>query len=428
MLWRFWVWLLLAGVLAGGTEAAVRVRVISRAVFLAAPGLGVGIMANSAYTRPTGDDVLCRWATISRSDTCDTGGQRFSSDNGRTWGAPTPIVLGETRTAGTFRRHLRAMAVEPGSGAFLTFRTEGVLPSDHPLEGLKQWAIFYTVSLDGGRTDVVDEQIVCAGPGYDAEHPLPGIRRGKSSYMLGDLTCMPLTLPDGTVLLPCQVTPTNADDEYVNPGAGFTFHDALVLRGRWGADHRLQWEASARVKGDPARTTRGLFEPTLGLLADGSVLMVMRGSNDGKPNLPGYRWQARSTDGGRTWSAPAPWTFHDGTAFSSPSACSLLLRHSSGTLFWIGNIAPANPKGNGPRYPLVIGVVDAKTGLLVRDSVTVIDTRGPDDAATLTLSNFGAREDRRTGEILIHLSRLGADAKDFWHADALVYRVGVEGR
>ncbi len=406
----------------------ISVRLISQETFLPAPAPDSGVIAYTAYTRAEGDELLCRASYGSRSDTVDQACERRSADNGRTWSKATPIVTGETRAGGTFRRHLRAMAVDPGTGRFLTFRTEGVLPTDHPLEGMKQWAIHYTVSEDGGRTNLVDEQIVLAGAEYSPAHPLPGIYRGKSSYMLGDLTCLPLTLPDGTILLPCQVTPTDRDGNYQKRGAGFTYHDVLVLRGRWQADGRIAWEASARIVGDPVKTTRGLIEPTLGQLADGSLLMVMRGSNDANPTLPGYRWSARSTDGGRTWSAPKPWTYTDGKPFFSPSACSQLLLHSSGALFWLGNIAPVNPTGNSPRYPLVIAQVDRQTGLLLRETVTVIDTRGPKDSATVTLSNFSAREDRRTGEILVHLTRLGSDAANFWHAEARVYRLAVEGR
>ena len=38
-------------------------------------------------------------------------------------------------------------------------------------------------------------------------------------------------------------------------------------------------------------------------------------------------------------------TYADGGDFYSPSACSQLVLHSSGRLFWIGNIAPQNPNG-----------------------------------------------------------------------------------
>src|SRR5262249_54412976 len=149
---------------------------------------------------------------------------------------------------------------------------------------------------------------------------------------------------------------------------------ALVLHGRWhGA--RLTWRAAEPVKGDPQRCSRGMDEPTLARLADGRLLMLLRGSNAGKPSLPGYRWMSWSSDGGWHWSTPEPWTYTGGQPFFSPSACSQLLRHSNGRLYWIGHITPANPRGNRPRYPVVLGALDETSGLLIRDTVIPIDDR-----------------------------------------------------
>jgi hypothetical protein len=96
----------------------------------------------------------------------------------------------------------------------------------------------------------------------------------------------------------------------------------------------------------------------------------------------------------------------------------------------MGNISRANSNGNAPRYPLVLAEVDRRTGLLIRNTVTVIDDRKPGESETLTLSNFCVREDRGTADLLLHMTRLfakPADArKQDWNADALLYRVAVE--
>jgi hypothetical protein len=119
-----------------------------------------------------------------------------------------------------------------------------------------------------------------------------------------------------------------------------------------------------------------------------------------------------------------PWTYDDGSKFFSPSACSQLLRHPSGRLFWLGNITPENPRGNRPRYPLVMGEVDRVSGLLRRTSVRTIDTLQQGEDPVLSLSNFYARVDRRTHEIAIHMTRLFA-RPDEWSGDAYLYRVPV---
>ncbi|MEO7653659.1 MAG: sialidase family protein, partial [Bryobacteraceae bacterium] len=184
------------------------------------------------------------------------------------------------------------------------------------------------------------------------------------------------------------------------------------------------WEMSDVVKGDPARVTRGMDEPTLEFLEDGRLLMILRGSNDKNPQLPSRRWMAYSSDGGRRWTKPEPWTYDDGQPFFSPSACSQLVRHSSGRLYWFGNITPENPRGNRPRYPFIVGEVDRRTGLLKRSGVRGVDTLQPGEDPVLTLSNFYAREDRRTREFALHLTRLFAHPKD-WAGDAYLYRIAV---
>jgi hypothetical protein len=93
-------------------------------------------------------------------------------------------------------------------------------------------------------------------------------------------------------------------------------------------------------------------------------------------------------------------------------------------LFWIGNITPVNPKGNRPRYPLILGEAGRRTGLLLKSSIRTVDDRRPDEDEILTLSNFYAREDRETKEIVVHMTRLFA-FHDGWEGDALLYRIPV---
>jgi hypothetical protein len=171
-----------------------------------------------------------------------------------------------------------------------------------------------------------------------------------------------------------------------------------------------------------------MIEPTVAELDDHRLLMVMRGSNDKNPQAFGGKWASFSDDAGRTWTAPRLWTYVDGAPFHSPSACSQLVAHSSGRLFWLGNITPTNPAGNRPRYPFVIGEVDRRSGLLRKETVAIIDDRGPGDGELLSLSNFFAREDRETHELVLHMSRQGAKStskKADFTADAFLYRIGV---
>jgi hypothetical protein len=400
-------------VMAAPPKARVR-----RELFLKAPGKGVAVMCNAYYTRRQGGEMLSIEQRFSRSDTVDVAMYRRSTDYGRTWSQPEARVRGEKRAGGMWRLHPRGPWVEPRTGRLIEFWVEGVLPSDDPLEGMRQWNVHYRVGLDGAS-----KQVIHIGHEYDAAHPLPGVWTGKNSVMIGDNPSRPISRRDGAILLPVVVSPLGSGGKLYNPTGGYTYHDAVILIGRW-KGNELAWEASERIAGDPERVTRGMDEPTLATLDDGRILCVLRGSNDSRPHYPAHKWAAWSSDGGVRWTKPVPWTYTSGERFFSPSSCSQLLEHSSGRIFWLGNINPENPRGNRPRYPFVIGEVDRRSGLLAADSVRVVDDREPGDDAILTLSNFFAREDRRTKEVALHMSRLFA-FKDGWVGDGMLYRIAV---
>jgi hypothetical protein len=405
--------------------------VVSRETFSAAPRPGVAASGATYYTEATGGRLMGIAGFTSRSDTTEAAQVRFSDDDGQTWGEPTDWPTRFDHPDGTGRRHPRGGYVDTPTGRYITVWTEGVLPTDEPLEGMRQWKLHYSVSEDGGRNNRIEAQIIHQGSDYDAVRHLPGVEVGKNCVMIGDLGQRPLTRSDGTLLVPVQSSPAGPDGVYHNPGAGFTYTDCLLLLGSWRADGDLDWTASQRVVGNPERTTRGLIEPTIAELDDGSILMVMRGSNDVRPDWPGHKWCCRSHDGGLGFGPAQPWTYDDGQPFFSPSACSQLIPLADGRLLWMGNISAENPRGNSPRYPLILGEVDRKSGCLLRQSVSTIDDRTDDESPFLTLSNFYAREDRSNGDLLLHLSRYFSrdfrrDGSTDWSADALLYRIALD--
>ena len=391
-------------------------RPIRREVFRASPRAGVAVMAFAWYTDAKRNHLMSIEQHWTRSDTIDVAYVRHSRDNGRTWSDPVERKTGERTPQGMLRRHLRGGWVEPRSGKFIEIWNEGVLETDDPLEGLRQWGIYYRVGAD-------PRVRVARAAGHTEAHPFPRVWRGKNSVMLGDSGYNSVTLGDGTILLPVTVAPLDAAGKLYNPAGGYTHHDAAVLRGRW-RGREIEWEMSAPIQGDPSRVTRGMDEPSIARLEGKRLMLVMRGSNDKRPADAAYKWVSYSVDDGRAWTAPVPWTYTDGGAFFSPSACSQLVPHSSGRLFWLGNVTPENPRGNRPRYPLVIGEVERSSGRLLRETVRVVDDKQPDDDALLTLSNFYAREDRESKEIALHMTRLFALSSG-WRGDAFLYRIPV---
>lgn len=421
------------------TVQAKKIELKARHLFLASPEQGVAMQANAYATTLQGNKLLSFHTHLLISDTMHATWTRFSEDSGVTWSEAEPWHTWEKQDEGTLRRHYRSGYVDAASGRFILFRNEALMPNDDVDEWQTHATLHYAVSFDEGRTFPVDEQIIDHRPGHDAAHPLPRVWRGHNTAMLGDWSCLPITLSDGSLLLAPSITPVDDNRKYINPGGGYTYHDVGLLRGEWRADGGLRWEQIATVCGDPARSTRGMDEATLGLLADGRILMVMRGSNDVKRTVQGYRWYSISADNGYTWSEPAPWVYTNGLPFHSPSSCSQLLQHSSGALFWLGNICPDNPYAGLPRYPFVIAQVHSETGLLMQKTATIVDDREPHEAVGTMFSNFYAREDVITGEIVLHMSRLYTKPKpgdefhfDSWHpemldftSDAYEYRLRV---
>ena len=132
---------------------------------------------------------------------------------------------------------------------------------------------------------------------------------------------------------------------------------------------------------------------------------IRTGSTGTQSDKAGTQQRSFSSDNGRTWTGPEPWRAEDRKLFFSPSGCSQLLPHSSGRLFWLGNVCSESPKGSQPRYALVLGEVDTGDRVLRRDTMLVVDDRRPPEHVRLALPNFMAHEDRETGEILLHISR-----------------------
>jgi hypothetical protein len=366
-------------------------RIVSRTVTTNQPGF-----LGAVYAEPRGLRLLAP--------------AKVSDDNGRNW---SPLVWRPDFAAnlphGYRREPVTAVLDRDTRWLVILFNaldTPGLDPNAiEPPIAQQTYYLRYRVSQDGGRTWLVDEPIIQSGA-YDAKHPVAGVWIGTNAIYLGDAGCIPIITRKGRVLVPAQATVVGPDGKLFNPAGGFTYTEAVVLIGTWAKNSRLTWTVSEGVCGDPARTTRGLIEPTLAEFADGRILMVMRGSNGGKSDpkntLPSYKWFSVSKDGGKSWSKPAPWTCEDGKAFFSPSSMSTLFKHSSGRVFWAGNWSPTNCVGNSPRWPLVVGEVDRKSLRLIRGSLLTLDTEQPEDRSQgrLDLSHITLLEDRVSKEII----------------------------
>jgi hypothetical protein len=361
---------------------------------------------------------------------------RYSEDNGKSWSGWAPCAEVDVHRAGDHSWQFFA-PVGPTPGAFDAASGLLVQPyvlvsfGDDPRQiGLSKtnYHLFWRTSADDGRSWSEGRMVKYeAGPDFSPE----AIRSPQfMSANQGVYYYNTLPLKGGGVLFPADgmEIPAAATESSGTPPPYFsaTWRAAepatppllglRIFRGAWdAAAGEYRWEASAPIT-IPRELSGYLAEPWLAELADGRILVDLRGTTVGAtdPNASGRHWYALSADQGRTWSEVREWRYDDGEQFYGPATMGKLLRHSiTKKLYWIGNISATPPQGNLPRYPLYIAEVDESIPALRRSTLTVIDTYDPARHADPKLhtgvqfSNFFAFENRQTHEIELYLSPYG---------------------
>ncbi len=371
----------------------------------------------AAYSTPRGPEMIRLRTEEIKDDITSNYEFSFSKDHGETWSDPVSMESSRQTPNGMFRRmFFNAPFCDPHNGRLLLVGEEGVLPKDNSLDAFMHLYTVYITSDDQGRTWSPSRRVIQRGEGFSAEHPLETVYVGKNASQTANAF---RSRSDGAVIVPMQLSILKDGKLYLPPGA-FTYLDGALLIGHWQPDGSLAWELGGRLHLTPEKSLRGAFEPTIAEFPGNRLLVVLR-ANDG------HKWHAVSKDGGMTWGELRHWTYSDGTPFYSPSSLPLLLKHSDGTVYWFGNITPDKPNGNAPRYPLVVGRVDPESLLLIKESVSTIDTKKDGDSGGLQLSNFHIVEDRRNGDFLLRMTRWDGTASGLGKkvsGSVHLYRIG----
>jgi hypothetical protein len=342
---------------------------------------------------------------------------------------------------------------EPGTARVLHlgFTTPGI---DDTALGSVAYAIWYRISIDGGKTFGALRPVIQPDGRHDLLRPLDGVWIGRNGFNV-DLTNRIIRASNGEIMVPFTAGTLDGDGKPYNPLLSYGYSSVGVLIGRWTDDGRdTTWGVGRWIHADPSQSSRGLAEPAIvELRQPGEFMLVARGSasrhifaqtgvwtgyrnvTPADPAAPRRRWFAISRDSCRTWSAPQPMTYADGGELFSPGSCSTLFRSAlNGRLYWIGNLLP--PADRGPdqsntrqRHWLVIGEVDEASFGLKRQSILTLDARHPIyDSCRMALSNFDVYEDPVTGTVLVCLGR-GDYASGFFAATKTNceswYRIGV---
>lgn len=372
-------------------------------------------IVNTCYCSNHNYKLLQRFSYLTHSDTMGKLFERKSYDNGKTWTEPEVIFKPEKIKNGILRIGEGCLFFDSDREAVLNFSNISIYPENVFSAGVLRFTkIFYQISFDRGEN--FTKLIPLIQKGYSESRPARGVTYGKNSVVIS--FCSPIKVKN-KILLPCQKIPANSD--FSNPF--LIKYQAGCFIGKW-INKKIEWEYSQTVKLSPELSSRGVCEPTIAELEDGKILMVMRGSNAGMRDKPGYKWVCFSEDGGYTWSKPSPFTYSEGGNFFSPATGSLLIRSiKNGNLYWIGNITDKNPDGNRPRYPLVIGIVDEKKRGIVKKSIKIIDSKRKNDSVNVQLSNFRVYQDRVTKEIVLIMARIEEKAPGDLTSPAYEYRI-----
>ena len=360
---------------------------------------------------------------------------RASEDNGRTWSdwqpvrATWPVKDGFSREEGPV-----AWCYDPASDRTVRFVFQRYLAGEGAEAIQRLWRTgkqtffdhnLWQVSDHDGINWSVPQQLRYEDGPFLAPGASPTEEYLRTNQMYGSYGA--IATREGTIIYPAAGVPMEIADR----GQKEVVDGVLCFIGKWNAAERAYaWEVSEPVAVPHRISGRGLAEPAIAELADGRLLLEMRGSTlaiqkewKGKTESPGRRWISLSEDGGRTWSAVTDLRYDTGEQFYSPSTLAMLLRHSrTGKLYWFGNITPTPPEGNLPRYPLYVAEVEETIPALKKDTLTVIDDYDPEhDSPKIQFSNFKLLEDRETGEIELYMTRYGERAEHWLHAAAYKY-------
>jgi len=384
---------------------------VSRSVYLHPQAANRALFQlHTCYVETKGERLLQMLSELEGSDLFSTIYRRSSADNGCTWSPiepvyqPSPLPNGNSSRQGEM-----ALFLSERTGRLYRFFNFHREVEPH-FSGKVWWntELMFQWSDDKATTFSPPIPVLQGEESADAD---PAFSPVVISFS------RPFHLSNGTIVLPVQKARPISDDPL-----GRLEWWAGCLLGRE-EQNGIRWRRGGFINLDLACSTRGAFEPAIANLGNGRLLMICRASNTGNLALPSHKWLSISDDEGQSWTPLRPWTFENGNAFFSPSSGSSLHRHSNGKLYWFGNISPENARANSPRFPLYCGLVDEATLCLNSQSLFLIDTRSESEPEALQLSNFRLYEDRKTGEIVLHLARLFELGKGTYYTPSYEYRL-----
>lgn len=371
----------------------------------------------------------------SQDDTADYREYRYSYDNGKTWTEwfreplPAREPVGNDEIDENLGYQNAQHIYNPIVGHFVSLQCQFIYIDGYAATEAHYWAGYtrpmHSFLMIEEADGTAHERVLVKyeeGDDYDratyrtTNYLTTNISRGSDLIVLenGDILfnlCIPVNVA-------CEIAGLNLQDVFPTTGGNGHAWALLVARGVWNATTK-QYDItySKPIIMDDTLSTRGISEPMFAELPDGRIFCIFRTSTDKvsgwtyrlNANAPACKYYVISKDGGKTFSEPKPWCYENGEIVYSPaSICQVVKSEVTGKLYWIGN-ACTKEEVNGayPRFPLYLIEINPETGLAIRESTTLIDTRRTGESEKVQLSNFCILEDCEAGTLEIYLSKLG---------------------
>ena len=365
-----------------------------------------------SYTHKDKPVLLHRYGWVDASDTYDDFHDSVSEDNGATWSEPVLRLKSKMVEGGRLRYCENAAFFDADTGKLITIVSKLLYPGDRFSQDVPRQL----------EINVYDPSVGEVPEPRTLDFGLPG--------GIGCSFCFPIKTSRGRIVVPGFKAQVGEDGTFRHhPKSDSAIYEARMVIGEYNDENAIAWRVGQPIVADNARSTRGFSESMPVELKDGRLALLCRGSNAGMPELPGCKWLCFSGDDGETWSKPRPLGCSDGEPIESSATGGACFRSiKTGRLYFIGNLCARGERANGnwPRSPLYIAELQEEPFAIRRDTITVIDERGPDDSPRTQISNFRYYQDRETGDIAIFATRFGEqDPKHWKRADYYRYRVAL---
>lgn len=422
---------------------------VSRELYVKAPDKHTSEGRTQDYVNSTGLRRVERKTLTGESDWFVDLYERYSDDNGRTWGEWSNVYSRNFESQGEdeLTLYYGIEAYNPKFKHIVSAGMRRVFIEGHRKAYEKYWgsaeAGFFDHSVVLIKKDDSEQRLIELIKYEDGGDFNPDnwrdpayIHNNRASFGNGvDV------LADGEIIF--SVTPSlfyccrvlGLEIGEVFPSCPDIQFGLMIVRGKYNpVRENYDLSFSRPVVISDLKSSRGVDEPIAVMLPTGRILAVFRGSNVQSKNwntrigsgAPAHKWYCYSDDGGKTFTDPVPWHFDNREVFYSSAAISAFIRSiKNDKIYWIGNISDHTAYGNHPRYPLVMAEVN-EHGLLIKDTLTTIDTREEGDSEKVQLSNFHFLQDREMGTIELYLNKIMQHEDYTFYADCYRYFITVE--